>query len=116
VSSDVLVSIFTRLEEAKRLNKDIDQSQKKANSCTISEICQEINAMAGAEKDIPIRALKSVLNHVPSVLNFTAGLLLFIGLFPIPVVVTSVTGKKHSHIKFRVSSNTHLTNPYSYSL
>ena len=102
VSSDVLVSIFTRLEEAKRLNKDIDQSQKKADSFTftISEICQEISAMAGAEKDIPIRAFKSVLNHVPSVLNFLAGLFLFVGLFPIPVAVTSVTGgknKKHSH-------------------
>ena len=111
VSSDVLVSVFTRMEEAKRLNKDIDQSQKKADSFTISEVCQEISAMAGAEKDIPIRAFKSVLNHVPSVLNFLAGLLLFVGLFPIRTSITG--GKKHSHIKFRVSSNTHLTHPYS---
>ena len=86
------------MEEAKRLNKDIDQSQEKADSFTISKVCQEINAMAGAEKDIPIRAFKSVLNHVPSVLNFLAGLFLFVGLFPIPVVVTSVTGKKHTLI------------------
>jgi hypothetical protein len=91
----VFIHAYSKVEKAQR---DIDTSTVRGNiedpahcSFTIDEICQEISEMAVSEEDIPFKAFMGVAMDYPSVFNFTAGLFLFIGLFPINAMLYSLT-------------------------
>ena len=72
-------------------------------SFSLTEINVFLGDMCGEEENIPIRALKAVALDIASVFNFVAGLLLFIGLFPIPDTMNNITGGLLANIFYLIA-------------
>ena len=49
-----------------------------------------MHELIGKKEDIPIKALNDAAVDLPSVFDFTAGLILLVSLFPIPDVVNPI--------------------------
>jgi len=89
IPSDVLVSVFVQAKSKAAIQEG---SNDRFYSLLLWDIHNIVHELVGEKGDIPIKAFKSVATDFPSVFNFTAGLLLFIGLFPIPVEMNNITG------------------------
>jgi hypothetical protein len=89
IPSDVLVSVFVRANAKATKGQSTDDC---FCSFSLADIDQIMEDDFGADEDITIKAMKAVAMDSPSVLYFSGGLLLLIGLFPIPVAVTNITG------------------------
>ena len=89
IPSDVLVSVFVQAKSKAAIQEG---SNDRFYSLLLWDIHDIVHELVGEKGDIPIKAFKSVATDFPSVFNFTAGFLLFIGLFPIPDEMNNITG------------------------